>query len=77
MTTKVQSVLLSRSLFTLSGARKWIHEHGFKDLKVDVTKNYYRFRQISPSPRYKYRIKQVAPGIKFVIAILLQRFAGL
>ena len=44
----VQSVLLSRDEFTQEQARDWIKKHGYKAQKVDVTQDYYRYRQVDP-----------------------------
>ncbi len=44
----VQSVLLSRDEFTQEQARDWIKKHGYKAQKVDVTQDYYRYRQADP-----------------------------
>jgi hypothetical protein len=62
----VQSILFHRSLYTLNQARNWLIRHRFKSNKLDITTNYFRFRQHEPSSRYRYRIKQIAPGILFV-----------
>jgi len=44
----VQSVLLSRHEFTQEEAQKWVKDHGYKAHKVDVTHDYYRYRQVDP-----------------------------
>jgi hypothetical protein len=62
----VQSILFHRSLYTLNQAREWLICHRFKSNNLDITTNYFRFRQREPSSRYRYRIKQIAPGILFV-----------
>jgi len=46
---KIQSVLIKKKYFTLHEATMWVVEHGYKVKKVDETKKYYRFRQITPS----------------------------
>jgi hypothetical protein len=46
---KIQSVLIKKKYFTLREATMWVVEHGYKVKKVDETKKYYRFRQITPS----------------------------
>ena len=44
----VQSVLLSRHEFTQEQAQEWVRKHGYKASKVDVTQDYYRYRQADP-----------------------------
>lgn len=63
----VQSVLFDRDVFSKADATKWLNKNGFISIKVDKTKNYYRFRQVSPIEGNDYRIKKVTPGIKFVL----------
>jgi hypothetical protein len=69
--SKIQSVLLSRRYFTMQQAFQWIRDHGFKAKKVDVTKNYYRFRQFNPSRLKQYRIikPKYQKGIEFVLEL--------
>jgi hypothetical protein len=64
----VQSIMFHRKFFTTDQARHWLIHHKFKANKVDITKNYYRFRQHEPSKKYYYRVKEVSPGILFVFA---------
>lgn len=53
----VQSVLLKREKFSRDEAFKWIRKHGYKANKIDVTPEYYRFRQVEPvhSVSIRYR----------------------
>ena len=44
----VQSVLMSRDEFTQEQAREWVKKHGYKASKVDITQDYYRYRQVDP-----------------------------
>lgn len=48
MAPVVQSVILRRNLFSPQEAIDWIVSHGYKATKMDVTPEYYRFRQTSP-----------------------------
>jgi hypothetical protein len=50
-------------------AFQWIKDHGFRAIKVELTKNYYRFRQFNPSRLKRYRIirPKYQKGIEFVI----------
>jgi len=44
----VQSVVFHKDKFTISTAKKWLKENGYKCSKVDEEPNTIRFRQISP-----------------------------
>jgi hypothetical protein len=52
-TPVVQSVLLRRDKFTQSEAIQWILDHNYKFKKLDITPEYFRFRQHDPSPLKK------------------------
>ena len=72
MKTYIQSILIPKSAFTLKEARVWIKEHDYKLTfyvkKVDITVNYYRFRQLKPSlKRDKIRTISLPNGIKKVV----------
>lgn len=67
MKKEVQSVIFNKSKFTLNSASSWIIKNGFKIGRVDITKNYYRFRQYNPSKNKKYRIKTLTSSIKLVL----------
>lgn len=45
---KVQSVLIPKNKFNIIEARSYIRSHGYKLKKIDITENYYRFRQVDP-----------------------------
>lgn len=68
----VQSVMLRRDLFTRNQATAWIRDKGFKlsyyGKGVDVTPNWYRYRQKSPKNFKFYFIKKSkTPGVQFVV----------
>lgn len=65
--SKVQSVLIPRSKFSLSEARAWIKSHGYHSGKVDVTDAYYRFRQAEPGRFDRIRTKELPGGIKLLV----------
>lgn len=69
----IQSVIINKNLYSRPVAKRWIKKHNFKDYKVDETPNYYRFRQTDPKQFKKkgmqFRMKEVAPGVHFVLAI--------
>lgn len=45
----IQSILFKKSKFTIPNAIEWITSHKFKVLKLDESKDYYRFRQVAPN----------------------------
>ncbi len=67
----IQSVLLSKDVFTRKQALYWIKKHNFvvdtKPANFETT-NYYRFRQARPLTKYRYRMKEIAKGVYFVMA---------
>lgn len=46
--TDVRSVLFDKSKWTVTEAKKWLKDHGYKVPKVDTTDQYHRFRQRPP-----------------------------
>ncbi len=44
----IQSLALRRDKFTKAAAIQWVKDHGYSATKIDVTPNFYRFRQIAP-----------------------------
>jgi len=44
----IQSVLFKTIIYNIPECLKWLKTYNFKSNKVDKTKNYYRWRQISP-----------------------------
>ena len=72
----VQSVLLSKENFTKTQAKRWIEKHNFKKTfygkDVEVTENFYRFRQKAVR-RFKdksFRTKEISEGVKIVLGNL-------
>lgn len=70
-TTKVQSLLFSKALWTKQTAKQWARAHGFKAVKTDSkpTSEYIRVRQRMPKKSLQYRIKEFGNGIKAVMEI--------
>lgn len=70
--SEVQSIIFNK--FDADGSRlwgmvdciNWLAVHGYKFDKVDETANTFRFRQL-PVIFDKYRIKDIAVGVKFVL----------
>ncbi len=71
MTTKIQSLVFSRSMFGPSEARAWAKDHDFTAAKVDVQKNTVRIRQLAPSSFQKdsFRTIELRKGVKAVIGV--------
>jgi len=72
MATEVQSVILPKKKFTKLQAKKWIKDNGYKESfykkKVDITKEYYRYRQKAPKYK-KYRNKKLSNGVILVLGL--------
>jgi len=61
----VQSVLIPTS-WGASRALKWIDSHGYKSTKVDPTKKYLRFRQMSPNKFDRFWTQTLSNGVRLV-----------
>jgi len=71
-TTRVQSVIFSKSHWTAATSKKWLGDHGYKTPKSDTTDDYYRYRQ-EPTFRFQKNSFRTIEfdkkrGIKAVIA---------
>ena len=69
----LQSVLLPRDRYTKREATKWVRDHNYKisfyGKAVDVTKNFYRFRQAAPKTKAQgawYKSKEIGGGIRLI-----------
>jgi hypothetical protein len=72
--TEVQSVLFDRRRWTVTAAKKWLRDHGYKVPAVDSTEEYHRFRQRPPFQFQKGTFRTISfgrtsEGIKAVIAV--------
>lgn len=67
----VQSILLDKSKFSKKRAISWVKKHGFRPntstANFETTRK-YRFRQMTPRKTYRYRTKEITPGIELVLA---------
>lgn len=72
--TRVQSVLMSKDIFSRKEAVKWVKEHDYK-AEIDETENYYRFRQQEPEQfeEESFRTIEFTDGIKAVIGCPLNK----
>jgi hypothetical protein len=71
---KIQSILIKNDL-TLDEATQYIIDHKYKIKQIDVTDNFYRFRQLSPDylkrlgfTKYISKIINDKPKIELIIA---------
>lgn len=46
---KIQSLIFNKKKFSMSQAKEWTIDHGYKAVKVEPTKNTWRIRQFSPN----------------------------
>jgi hypothetical protein len=69
MTEIIQSILISKNV-NIHDAIKWILQHDYKALKIDITDNFYRFRQVNPNKLkgYHFITKKINKDISFIIA---------
>jgi len=67
---ELHTILVPRNRYTLTLAKKWIREHGYKvtyyGKKPHVTTNFIRFRQLKPREGANYVTKKLPNGIQFV-----------
>jgi len=65
--SKIQSVLFDNRKWSIPKAEQWLKENNFKNIKIDVTPRYYRFRQFNPKDFKKFRTETTTKGISFII----------
>ena len=63
--SKVQTVLIPES-WALKDAKEWLAAHKYKHTKVDITQNFYRFRQRKPSGGSYFTVK-LPNGVELVL----------
>jgi hypothetical protein len=69
----VQSVILHRDKFTKPEAYDWVRKHDYSvRYGVDVTPEYYRFRQVPPERLHGFRIRSIALGDDGYILVAYQ-----
>lgn len=74
MSSIIQSIIFNLHKWSVIKAAQWLQEHEYKIKKIDITKNYLRFRQVSPTTLKKkgyenYITKKIDNGIEFIIAV--------
>jgi len=80
--SRIQSIIFDKMYWTQGQAESWLQHHGFKNDKIDITENTYRFRQFHPSVnklppfpsgrlrKFRYITKTVGQGRKQVRLIV-------
>jgi len=63
----VQSIIFNKNMYSVNDAMHWLLIHGYRYIKVDETKSYYRFRQYNPKHNEYYRVVAITPSIKFIM----------
>ena len=65
--SSVQSVLFNKKYWSFEKASMKVISMGFKIGQVDIARNLYRFRQISPKKFKYFRIKKITKSIELQI----------
>jgi len=63
----IQSILFPKNEFSIDDAKLWLIQHNLYHLKLDETKNFYRFRQVNPDNLKKFIIETLPNKIELVI----------
>jgi hypothetical protein len=63
----IQSVIFNKKFWTIRSASKWLLDHKLKVLKIDDTKNYYRFRQLTPDYKKEFYTLNLNNNVKLII----------
>jgi hypothetical protein len=64
----LQTILIPKKSFSLKKAFNWLEKHKYHSNKVDVDKNFYRFRQSEPK-KGRYYTKVLPNKIELVFVI--------
>jgi hypothetical protein len=62
----LQTILIPRKSFTLPEAVVWLKDNHYPHHKIDITGNYYRFRQHDPIEHSKYYTHTLKNGVELV-----------
>lgn len=63
----LQSVLFNKKYYNLSKSINYLKRMGLKYDKVDITNNFYRFRQKTPKKNKKYYTLPIDKGILYIL----------
>jgi hypothetical protein len=72
----LQTILIERGRFTLGQAISWIDARGYAREKVELSKDYFHFRQRDPVPGWHAYSKFIEPGVLFVFQEPAKRGPG-
>lgn len=67
MPVYIQSIIFDKHRWSKNMARLWIKQHMFKEIKIDETANFYRFRQVTPVKGAQFWMEKDAHGVEFVM----------
>ncbi len=62
----LETILVPRKKFSLADAVRWVADHKHSHHKVDVTGNFYRFRQHAPAHHGRYYTTTLPNGVELV-----------
>ena len=62
----LQTVLFPKNKYTVQSAIRWLINHKYTSQKVDITGNFYRFRQRTPISYGAYYTVKLPNGIELV-----------
>jgi hypothetical protein len=68
--SQVQSVLFSRDTWDVAKAKKWLKQHGYRSLGLDVTEGKIRARQMEPGKMDKMRTKEIGNPTKGMYLVM-------
>ncbi len=67
MPGQVQTVLFPKNEWTITEAKTWLTEHHYRHLKVDITEDFLRFRQMTPMKGGRYATVTLPNGVELVL----------
>jgi len=67
--TTIQTIILKKTNFNNTSAKKWASSHGFKNSKIDENDTSFRFRQFEPSAckNNSFRTISLRTGVSAVV----------
>lgn len=67
----IQSVIFPKEKFDQKKAEEWLQSHKFRTTfrkkGVDITENFYRYRQKDPNQFIRFRTLVLNNGIQFIV----------
>jgi len=66
---EIQSVHFKKRYFSENKAIKWLNRFGLKHSKVDITKNYLKFRQTPPNRYNSFYIELPSPAVHIIMGV--------